>query len=61
MKKYIIKETCPSVTVWTYEVMAETEQEAYDKVMNHEHISVSSVVFNDEDGIGTLDIEEAKE
>lgn len=60
MKKYIIKETCPSVTVWTYEVMAETEQEAYDKVMRNECESVNYEIINDEDGI-TMDIEEAKE
>ena len=60
MKKYIIKETCPSVTVWTYEVMAETEQEAYDKVMGNECESVNYEIINDEDGI-TMDIEEAKE
>jgi hypothetical protein len=60
MKKYIIKETCPSVTVWTYEVMAETEQEAYDKVMENKYDTVNYEILNDEDGI-TMDIEEAKE
>ena len=60
MKIFTITETIPCVQVWTYEVEAENETAALNKVLNNEAEIVESVVSNHDYEKAQYDIEDAE-
>lgn len=57
MKTYVITETRPTLTKWTFEVKAETEQEALEKVVSG-NVEPNSMITDELEDESHYDIEE---
>ncbi len=60
MKKYLITESRAVIQKWHYEVEAESETEALDKILNDEVEAIESETEDHYDSESYFDIEEEK-